>query len=113
MGLAYSRVLNLQPPKGHCRTACGIGKSMPLLRSIPNLHYTGMWGIPNLIHAHQALLLRLHCLTLAHRFLYVVHKDTAALQPELPGNELAIAIQKECGWQHADAAVALANGFFS
>src|SRR5208283_1938066 len=40
-------------------------------------------------------------------------EDAAALQTEFAGDELAVAVHKERGWQHAHSAVALANRFFA
>ena len=43
----------------------------------------------------------------------MVYEDAAALQTEFAGDELAVAVQKKRGRQHADASVALANRFFA
>src|SRR5208283_4552130 len=55
----------------------------------------------------------LYGLAVAHGLFDVVHEDTAALQAEFAGDELAVAIHKERGWQHADAAVAVGNGILA
>ena len=52
-------------------------------------------------------------MALAQGLFDVVDEDTAALQAEFTGDQLAIAIQEERGWQHADAAIVLSDRFFS
>src|ERR1700704_2889721 len=60
-------------------------------------------------HCNSRLLLRLYWLALAECLFDVVDKDTAALQAKLACYQLAFAVNEECGRQHANAAIALAD----
>src|SRR5208282_6666637 len=59
------------------------------------------------------LLLSLYRLALAQGPLDMVDEYAAALQAKFAGDELAVAIQKKRGREHADAAISVCNGIFA